>query len=94
MDHRGAVGLAPHDLAVTHRDVEQPSVGQPAEPRRLGRHLDLDTQVAAVLADRADDVGVEVDEPQSVVMPAGALGEGHSCDDGTDLADIFGHASP
>ena len=74
VDDERAVGLEPQHLAVEHRDDEHAAVGQPAEPRRLLRHLD-DRLRVAVGGHRDDALVVLVGEPEPVVVPARTLGE-------------------
>ncbi len=71
---KAAVGFEPHQAAVDHGDDEEPAVGQPAQPRRLLRHLD-DRLGRAVDAHGDDPLVVLVGEPESAIVPAGTFGE-------------------
>src|SRR5256714_4435458 len=83
---QGAVGFAAQQAAVAHGDDQQAAVREPAEPRGLLGNLGLGPQVAAVLGRRVHAVGIEVGEPDPLVMPAGPFQVGHARDDGADLA--------
>ena len=68
------LALESEHAAVEHRHDEHPAVGQPAEARRLLRHLD-DRSPPCRRVHRDDAVIVLVAEVQPPVVPARSLGE-------------------
>ncbi len=80
---QAAVGLLPQDAAILHRDHEHAAVGQPAQAGGLTLdHTDLvDLSVVVHLV---DGLGVEIHEPELVVVPARSFGVAHPGGNGAE----------
>ena len=80
----GTVGLDPEQLLRLHRDDEQSSIAEPAEPRRLVVGDLGDDRGVARHRRAADGAAVDVAEPELAVVPPWSLAEEEAVEDRAD----------
>ena len=76
MQHDGSVVLATNEFLVVDGHRDEPTVRQPAEAARNTWDLRLEDDVVPRLGHRVHRVRVQVDEPESALVPASSFREG------------------